>query len=111
MNRRIVVQVTAPTVLIGLLLFGSCVAGVWSINRLQRNLARILSDNVASLMAAQELEIRLRQLRFHSFIYVMDPGPMRQASVRADEEAFEVALARAQKAANDPEEEALVAAI
>lgn len=111
MNRRIVLQVTAPTVLIGLLLFGSCVAGVWSINRLQRNLARILSDNVASLLAAQELEIRIRQLRFHLFVHVMDPRPERLEPVYEDERAFEVALAKAQEAANDPDEQALVAAI
>jgi two-component system sensor histidine kinase HydH len=111
MNRRIVVQVTAPTVLIGLLLFAACMASVWSINRLQRNLARILSNNVASLVAAQEIEIRLRQLRFHSFVYMMDPRPERRELVRADEQAFENALAQAQAAANDPEEQALVEAI
>ena len=111
MNRRIVIQLTAPSVLIGLLLFGSCVAGVWSINRVQTNLARILSKNVASLQAAQELEIRLRQLRFHSFFYVLDPRPERQELVRTDEQEFEVALARAKAATNTPEEKALVAAI
>src|SRR5258708_7617383 len=69
MSRRILIQVTAPAVLIGLILLGASLASVWSINRLQRNLAGILTGNVASLEAAQELEIKLRQLRFHSFVY------------------------------------------
>lgn len=111
MNRRIVLQVTAPTVLIGLLLFGSSMAGVWSINRLQRNLANILSENVTSLQAAQELEIRLRQLRFHSFMYQIDPQPPRMDQVRSDERAFEEALAEARRAAYSPEEKVVVAAI
>ena len=73
MNRRMLLQITAPTVVIGAVLFGVCLASVWSINRLQANLAQILSENVTSLKAAQELEIQLRQLRFHSFLNVIEP--------------------------------------
>src|ERR1700724_97408 len=39
MNRRILLQVTAPAILIGLLLFGTCLVAVWYINRSQANLA------------------------------------------------------------------------
>src|SRR5947209_11490548 len=108
MNRRILLQVTGPAVLISLLLFGGCLASVWSINRLQRNLAHILSDNVASLEAAQELEIKLRQLRFHSFVYVMDPRPERHELIEHDHEGFEAALELAHHAAKLPEEQALI---
>src|SRR5206468_3705790 len=84
MNRRILIQLTAPTVLIGVVLFGACLASVWSINRLQANLAQILSENVASLEAAQSLEIQLRQLRFHSFLLVIDPNAQRRQLVEED---------------------------
>ena len=67
--------ITAPTLVIGSLLFGACLVSAWSINRLQANLATVLSRNVASLQAAQQLEINVRQLRFHAFVYLLDPDP------------------------------------
>src|SRR5437762_2844447 len=92
MNRRMLIQLTAPTVVIGAILFGACLASVWSINRLQRNLAQILSENVTSLEAAQELEIQLRQLRFHSFLLVIDPNEDRRKLVDKDHAGFEKAM-------------------
>jgi signal transduction histidine kinase len=111
MNRRILLQTTGPAVLIGAVLFGTCLASVWSINRLQRNLACILSEDVASLEAAQELEIKLRQLRFHSFIYVIEPTAARHAPIAEDHRGFEIALEHAQDAANTAKESDLVQAI
>lgn len=73
MNRRILIQVTAPAVLIGLLLFGTCVLGVWYINRSQRSLANIRTQNIRSLRATQELEISVRQIRHRNFLYLIDP--------------------------------------
>src|SRR5216683_1345161 len=81
-----------PTVVIGAVLFGACIASVWSINRLQGNLAQILSENVTSLEAAQELEIQLRQLRFHSFLHVIDPTDERRELVGNDHAGFERAM-------------------
>jgi signal transduction histidine kinase len=114
MNRSILIQITAPFVLIGLLLFGTCLASVWSINRLQRNLAHILTRNVIRLKTAQELEIKLRQLRFHSLVYVMDPKPERKELIDEDHTGFEAALAQAQSLAKDAtnaEEKTIVQAI
>lgn len=108
LNRRILIQVSAPAVLIGSLLFGACVASAWYINRLQANMAQILSQNVASLQAAQELEIRLRQLRFHSFLSLIDARPGRLESIRDDEQRFEEALQLAWQAVSTPEERACV---
>jgi signal transduction histidine kinase len=99
MNRRLLIQVTAPAVLIGLALFGVCLASAWSIGRLQTNFAHVLKRNVASLEAAQELEIMLRQLRFHSFVNIMDPTPERQKFIEDDQTGFEHALDHAREAA------------
>jgi signal transduction histidine kinase len=110
-NRRILVQVTLPAVLIGLLLFATCLVGVRSINRLQANRSRILSKNVRSLNAAQDMEIWLRHLRFHSFIYLLDPTPRRRALVDEDNRRFEQALGEARELATLPGEQNLVAAI
>jgi two-component system, NtrC family, sensor histidine kinase HydH len=111
MNHRIAWRISAPAIVVGLLLFASCLAGVWYINRLQRNLADILSRNVASLQAAQELEIRVRQLRHHSLLYLMDPSAARLEPVTSDEQQFEAAMDVARRANRTPEEEHWVEAI
>jgi two-component system, NtrC family, sensor histidine kinase HydH len=110
MSRKILLQVTAPAVVIGLLLVGVCLASLWSINRLQGNLNTILAENVTSLEAAAELEVKLRQLRFHTFLYVIDATPARLRLIVEDELGFEAALAVAQRTSRQ-EESALVAKI
>jgi signal transduction histidine kinase len=74
-------------------------------------MAANLAENVASLQAAQELEIRVRQLRFHCFLYLIDPTPKRLEPIAIDEQNFEAALARARESADAPEEIAWVEAI
>src|SRR5713226_9329721 len=104
MNRRILIQVTAPAILLGLVLLGACLAGAWYSNRLERNLASLQSESVSSLQAAQELEISLRQLRFHSFLYLMDPTAEGEKPIKDDHLNFEQALEAAEAAAHTPEE-------
>jgi two-component system, NtrC family, sensor histidine kinase HydH len=108
MNRRILIQVTAPAVVIGLLLFGACLASAWYINRLQVNLNQVLSGNVRSLEAAQELEIRVRQLRFHSYRYLLKPQPNLRKDIDDDHRRLKEALATARETANSPEERSCV---
>lgn len=111
MNRRILLQVTGPAVLVGFFLLTGCLVSAWYINHLQMNLARILSDNVASLRAAQQIEISLRQLRFHCFLYLIDPDPGTLEEIRKDDAAFQEWLERARLAANTDEETTYVRAI
>ncbi len=104
MNRRILLQATAPPVVIGLLLFATCLLSAWYINRLQTNRLNILSQHVSSLSAARQLEIHLRQLRFHSFLFLTAPTPDLQATLRADEQAIEKALEDLRQSAFVPHE-------
>src|SRR6476646_9902107 len=97
-NRKILLQVAGPAVGVGLLLLAVCLVSAWQINRLQANMAHLLKRNVASLEAAQELEIHLRRLRFHSFIYLLEPTPEREKPIAADERDFEGTLERARAA-------------
>jgi signal transduction histidine kinase len=108
MNRRILVQVTVPAVVIGLLLFGACLAGTWYVDRLQTNLARLLSENVASQAAAQTLEIQIRRLRFHSFLYLVDPTPDRRKLIDQDHLNIEEALARTRGAVHNDKQRRFV---
>lgn len=111
MSRRILFQVVAPPVVVGLLLLAACVAGVWYTSRIQRDLGRLLSQNVAGLIAAQELEIKVRQLRFHSFLYLAEPTPARKEPIAADERGFQDALAAARSAADSADERRCLADI
>jgi signal transduction histidine kinase len=111
MNRRILLQLTAPTVLIGIALFATCMVSWWSLNRLQANLARILSENVSSLQAARELEIAMRQLRFHTFLELMDPTEKHHKAVVDDRKGFEAAMKKVWEFAGNPRERELVKAI
>jgi signal transduction histidine kinase len=108
MNRRVLIQVTTPAVAIGLLLLGTCLVSAWYIHRLQANLAHILSLNVTSLEAAQELEIRVRQLRSHSFLFLINPTPERHRRIEEDHEGFATSLRLAKHSANTPQKQALV---
>src|SRR5271155_4121317 len=108
MNRNLLLQVTAPTVLIGLLLFTVCLVGAWFTDRSQRELTKLLSREVASLQAAQEVEIRVRQLRWRTFLDHMDPKHARPENIREVQLSFERSLDRARQASRTPEEQALV---
>jgi two-component system, NtrC family, sensor histidine kinase HydH len=105
MNRRILIQVTAPAVLIGLLLFGACLISAWYINRLQSNMANVLAENVSSLRAAQQLEIGLRRLRFHCFLYLVAPSAELKDKIHTDHERIDRWLEVANQASGTPKDQ------
>jgi two-component system sensor histidine kinase HydH len=111
MTGQILYRVTFPAILLVVLLVAACLGGVWSITHLQAYQSRILSKNVQSLLAAQELELRLRQLRYHSFVFVMDPSKSRKEPVDLDIQQFEEALAKAERSADQPEERTLIESV
>jgi len=104
MNPKILLRVTAPAVLIGLLLFAACLVSIFYVTQLQANMTDILSRNVASLQAAQELEIRVRQLRFHNLLYLMQPDPAELDAIETDQRRFEEALETTRQASHTAEE-------
>jgi signal transduction histidine kinase len=111
MNRKLLLQGTAPSALMGLVLFLLCLAGVWHALKVQRRLNTTLDQDVASLQAAQELEIRVRQLCFRNLLNLVDPAHARQEPVDTANQDFEKALAKAREAANTPREQETIAAI
>ena len=104
MNLRLLVRLTAPALLTGLLLIGVGLGGAWSIHRLQTNLSHILSEDVASVQASQELENAVRQMRYHVLRHLVRPTPQTRAQIAADEAAFEDAYRRAVAAGDTIEE-------
>src|SRR5262245_30570081 len=110
MNQRLLIRVTAPAVVIGLLLLATCLASIRYINRLQTNLTDILAENVTSLQAAQELQICVRQMRYHTMLYLQKPQQARLRRIKDDQKNFEEALTVARQASTT-EELKLVATI
>jgi signal transduction histidine kinase len=111
MNRRILIQVATPAVLVGLLLCVACLLSAWHVNRLQGSLTNIMAKKVSSMQVAQELESRARQLRFHCFLYLIDPDAALLREIQADQKTFEAWLDRAEKAAATSAERTQVEAI
>jgi two-component system sensor histidine kinase HydH len=108
MNRKLLFRFTIPALAVGVLFFTACLLSVRYIHRLHTSLGNILDDSVISLQAAQELEIRVRQLRFHTLLYLLDPKPERLTPINEDQERFEVALEVAREASSTEEEMLLV---
>src|SRR5262249_33067329 len=111
MTRKLVLRASGPAILIGVLLLAACLVGAWYIDRLQRDLAKLLSREVASLQESQELEIRVRQLRFHSFLNLVDPNHAREEPIRLAKKNVQESLGRALRVAHTAEERARVDAI
>ena len=111
MNHRLFLRVTAPALAVGLLLFGACFAGIRYINRLETNLTTVLSDNVACTQAAQELEICVRQLRYHSILYLTHPVESRLTPIVTDQRRFLEALELVDRTATDDERRDCVRAL
>lgn len=108
LNRRVVFQVTMPALLIALTLLGTSLLGIRSLGNLEKNRDLVVTKNTRSLQAALELEIQLRQLRFHSLLYVMDTTEKRWRAVEQDEKEFEAALYMARESASSADEERLI---
>src|ERR1019366_8184437 len=108
MNRKMLLRFTIPSVIIGLFLFAACLISIRYIHRLQTNLADILNQNVSSLQAVQELEIQVRQLRFHTVLHLLNPQPDRLLRIKDDQAKFEVALEKVRDASTTDEEKNLV---
>jgi signal transduction histidine kinase len=104
MNRRILIQVTTPALLIGLLLLAACLASAWYINHLQSELDKIRTRNVASLRAALDLEISVRQLRHHDFLYLGDPRRSHLEKIEEARRKFQTALETVQDSAQSANE-------
>jgi len=111
LSRRLFIQVTAPAAVIGVLLFLVALVGAWYINNLQASITGLLKENVASLEAAQQLEISVRQLRFHCFLYLVEPNAETLHKIEEDESHFGKWLDKARAAANTDEEFALIGEI
>lgn len=93
-----------PLVAFGGLVAVACLASTWYINRLQSDLARTVHHDAARMQAADELQIGLRQLRFHSLMAAADPTPPRHELVDNDRQLVVAAIATVRRECDSPDD-------
>jgi signal transduction histidine kinase len=98
---------SAPFVILGGLLAIACLTSMWYINRLQADLATAVRHDAVRLEIAQELQIRLRQLRFHSLMAAADPSPSRRKLRDDDREQVRASLADARRESTESDHQLL----
>jgi signal transduction histidine kinase len=95
---------SGPVIALGGLLAVACLVSTWYIHRLQADLARAVRDDVVRLEAAEELQISLRQLRFHSLMAAADPSPQRLRLLSDDRTLVADALSAARRKCDSEED-------
>lgn len=63
MSAKFVIRMTAPMIGVSLLLLGVGVVSAWYVHRLQKENSDLLAHDVASMLTAEDLEIKMREVR------------------------------------------------
>jgi two-component system sensor histidine kinase HydH len=73
-DSRLLLRLVLPSAGLGLLLLAVGLLGAWYVHRMHREVSAVLELNVASVRAAEELEISVRQVQteFHHFLLTDD---------------------------------------
>lgn len=111
MNLILFGRYSGPFVALGGLVAVACLASTWYIHRLQADLAHTVRDDATRLEVAEELQICLRQTRFHSLMAAADPSPARQRLLADDRAQVAAALAAAHRKYNAEEDVRLLGQI
>lgn len=110
MNRRLLLLVSSPALLLGVALLVACSVSAAALHSLQARLAQEVNSKLAGLRAARDMEIALRDLRFNGLLNTFAPSAEGRRAIAADHEEFEKALAQA-RAECVPEQAPTVEAI
>lgn len=107
-QHRIVARLIAPVVSVSVLLIALALGAAWSIRDSQRTISKVLTDNVSSVQAANELESSLRavHVQFDRYLITLDRKhlePVPRLKQRTEE-----ALVEAEQTAVTPREQAVM---
>ncbi len=111
MKHGLLVRMTAPLVAVSILLLLVGTTTAWYVHRLQRNSADIVAVNVASIRAAEELEIGVREIRTQINNFLLTGDRQYLAAVSGQRQTTEFWLNRAVRLATTPREQELMAAV
>lgn len=108
MQARLVVRLTAPVIAVSAVLILVALAAAWYVRDSQRTLSTVIASNVASVQAAQELEISFREIHVQFDRYLITLDRKHLESVPVLERRTAEALREAVQAAGSPQEQALM---
>ncbi len=102
--RKFLFRMIGPVVAVSLLLLTLGAASAWYVHRLQRDVTNLLSRDVSSNRAAEELVIAFRQIEAHGDGFMLTGSPIHLDAISAHLPETERWLGEAERlAANDPE--------
>src|SRR5687768_13425122 len=108
MNHRLMTRLTAPIAAVSLLLLVIACGSAWYVRNLQQTVAGPIATSVASVRAAQELEISIRELISQLNRYLITGDRKHLEPLPRLKERTEQALADADAAATTPAEQAFM---
>jgi signal transduction histidine kinase len=108
MNDQLTTRLILPLALLGGLLLLIAGGSAWYVRDMQQRVAGPIGTSVASVRAAQELEISAREVRTHISRYLITGERKYLATVPQLQQRTAEALARAEQAAGTPEEDTLM---
>lgn len=108
MTPSLIGRLTAPVTALALLLLVITVGSAWYVHDLQKSASELIASNVASMQAAQELEISLREVRTQFTRYLLTQDDAHLKPIPRQKQRTADALAEAERSASSPEEQNLM---
>src|SRR5438067_7034812 len=109
MAPRVWTGIAAPVAVVSVLLLVIAVGAAWYIRNLQQSVAIMLTEHVAGIRAAQDLELSVRDLKNQGVRYLISRDPDQLKQIPRLRERAMAALARAEAAALTEPEQVLMA--
>jgi signal transduction histidine kinase len=111
MQQLLFSRYSGPFIVLGGLVAVTSLVSTWYINHLQADLARAVHEDAVRLTTAEELQIRLRQLRFHSLMAAADPSDSRHRVMDDDRSQVLESLAEVRQESHSEDDLRLLAGI
>jgi signal transduction histidine kinase len=111
MSSRLLTRMTAPVVAVSLLLLACASGAAWYVHRIQKRSSDLLASNVASILAARELEIGTREVRYQLDSYLITGEPKHLEAIPALQHSTDRSLEEVMRTATTDRDRESVARI
>jgi len=104
MNTTISTRLTAPLIAVSLLMLALAGGAAWYVHNLQQQSTEIITNHVASVRAAYEIEINVREMRRQLFRFLFDGDRSHLAQTESAKERADEWLEVAERLSTTPDE-------